>query len=165
MDLRKYRDGCREADASFVLAASTGGDTMTDYPTTPAPVKGGVVAYLTLDGAVEAAKFYEKAFGAEVACINPPDEKGRTMHAHLYINGSSVMLSDFFPEMGMSVAPVAGCTLMILTGSIDADYQRAVDAGCTATMPPADMFWGDRYGQLNDPFGLTWSMNQGAPRA
>jgi uncharacterized glyoxalase superfamily protein PhnB len=138
---------------------------MADTQTTAAPVKGGVVAYLMIDGAIKAAEFYRKAFGAEIALIYPPDDKGRTMHAHLYINGSSVMFSDPFPEHGAALEKPSGYSLMILTNHIDADYQKAVDAGCIAIMPPADMFWGDRYGQLKDPFGVTWAMNQGAPRA
>ncbi|MER8124915.1 VOC family protein, partial [Acinetobacter baumannii] len=63
-------------------------------------VKGGVVAYLNVEGAVRAAEFYQKAFGATVAAQMPPDEQGRSMHVHLYVNGSSVMLSDFYPEPG-----------------------------------------------------------------
>ncbi|MDB5459606.1 MAG: hypothetical protein JWO72_1347 [Caulobacteraceae bacterium] len=141
-------------------------DTQTaDTQQAPAPVKGGVVAYLQVDGALKAVDFYQRAFGAELAMAYPPDDKGRTMHAHVYINGSSVMLSDPYPEHGVPLEKPAGYSLMILTSSIDADYQKAVDAGCTPTMPPADMFWGDRYGQLKDPFGVTWAMNQGAPRA
>jgi uncharacterized glyoxalase superfamily protein PhnB len=138
---------------------------MVEFSNKPAPVKGGVVAYLNVDGAIKAAEFYQKAFGAEVAALYAPDDKGRTMHAHLYINGGSVMLSDFYPEQGVPVVPAAGFSIMILTDAIDADYQRAIAAGATPTMPPADMFWGDRYGQLRDPFGITWAMNQGAPRA
>jgi uncharacterized glyoxalase superfamily protein PhnB len=139
--------------------------TQTQNQSQGAPVKGGVVAYLMLDGALKAVEFYKQAFGAELAMAYPPDDKGRTMHAHVYINGSSVMLSDPYPEHGCPLEAPAGYSLMILTDAIDADYQRAVDAGCTAIMPPADMFWGDRYGQLKDPFGVTWAMNQGAPRA
>ncbi len=138
---------------------------MTDANPAPAPAKGGVVPYLSIDGAVKAVEFYQKAFGAEVAMMQPPDDKGRTMHAHIYINGSSVMLSDYFPEHGHSPVAAQGFNLMILTNNIDADYQRAIDAGATATQPPADMFWGDRYGQLKDPFGITWAMNQGAPQS
>jgi uncharacterized glyoxalase superfamily protein PhnB len=138
-------------------------DTLTQTDTKPgmAPVKGGLVAYLGIDGAVKAAEFYQKAFGAELAAMQPPDDKGRTMHAHLYINGTSLMMSDFYPEHGHPVVAPAGFNLMIPTRNIDADYQRAVDAGCTPTQPPQDMFWGDRYGQLKDPFGVTWAMNQG----
>ena len=137
---------------------------MTDKPPM-APVKGGVVPYLMIDGVMKALEFYQAAFGAEVAALNPPDAKGRTMHAHIYLNGASIMFSDPFPEQGAAYAPAAGFSLMLVTDHIVADYKRAVDAGCTATMPPADMFWGDRYGQLKDPFGVTWAMNQGAKRA
>jgi PhnB protein len=133
---------------------------MTDTLPTVAPVKGGVVAYLSVDGVLKAVEFYKKAFGAELAAMQPPDEKGRTMHAHLYINGSSVMLSDFYPEHGYPKVEPQGFSVVILTQGIDADYDRAVKAGAKATMPPADMFWGDRYGQLKDPFGVTWAMNQ-----
>jgi uncharacterized glyoxalase superfamily protein PhnB len=134
---------------------------MSDTQPKPAPVKGGAVPYLSIDGAAKAVEFYQKAFGAELAMMQPVDEKGRTMHAHLYINGSSVMLSDFYPEHGHPVVPVEGFNIMLPTKQIDADYKRAIDAGCTATMPPEDMFWGDRYGQLKDPFGVTWAMSQG----
>jgi uncharacterized glyoxalase superfamily protein PhnB len=134
---------------------------MTDNQPATAPVKGGVVAYLSVDGVLKALEFYKRAFGAELAAMQPPDEKGRTMHAHVYINGSSVMLSDFYPEHGHPKVAPQGFSIVILTQNIDADYQRAVDAGAKAIMPPADMFWGDRYGQLKDPFGVTWAMNQG----
>jgi PhnB protein len=123
------------------------------------PVKGGAVPYLTLDGAVRAAEFYKKAFAAEVASIQPPDEKGRTMHAHVYINGASVMFSDAYPEHGHSLQQPAAFNILLPVNDIDAWYKRAVDAGCTPTVPPADMFWRDRYGQVKDPFGVTWAMN------
>ena len=132
---------------------------MTDTQPTMPPVKGGVVAYLSIDGAAKAAEFYTRAFGAEIAMIQPVDEQGRTMHAHIYLNGSSIMLSDFYPEHGHPVVAPAAFNLMVPTNSIDADYQRAIDAGCTATMPPQNMSCG---GQLKDPFGVTWAMNQGA---
>ena len=138
---------------------------MTDTQPQMPPVKGGAIPYLSIDGAVKAVEFYQKAFGAEVAGVQPPDENGRTMHAHIYINGSSIMMSDFYPEHGHPVVPPQGFNIMILTDAIDADYQRAVDAGATPLMPPQDMFWGDRYGQLKDPFGVIWAMNQGAKRA
>jgi uncharacterized glyoxalase superfamily protein PhnB len=137
-----------------------GGNMTATQPAT-APVKGGVVPYLSVDGVLKALEFYKRAFGAELAAMQPPDKKGRTMHAHVYINGSSVMLSDFYPEHGHPKVEPQGFSIVILTQNIDADYQRAVDAGAKAIMPPADMFWGDRYGQLKDPFGVTWAMNQG----
>ncbi|MEP7246872.1 MAG: glyoxalase/bleomycin resistance/extradiol dioxygenase family protein [Gammaproteobacteria bacterium] len=126
------------------------------------PVKGGVVPYLEIiDGAMKAAEFYGRAFGAEVAAAHPVDEKGRTMHVHLYINGSSVMLSDGYPEHGHPALPAQGYNLTIMVDDIDRWWKRAIEAGATAVMPPQDMFWGDRYGQLKDPFGVSWSMNQG----
>lgn len=122
----------------------------------PAP-KGGVIAYLMVEGALKATDFYKKAFGAEVAFINPPDEKGRTMHAHVYINGSSVMLSDPFPEQNCSYVPAAGFSLMLPVQDVDGWWQKAVDAGMAGNMPPQDMFWGDRYAQAKDPFGVLWA--------
>ena len=121
------------------------------------PVKGGVVAYLCVEGAQKASDFYQKAFAAKQMHIYPPDEKGRTMHVHLYINDASVMLSDPFPEHGCGYEPAAGIGLMFPVADVDAWYKRAVEAGCTGLMPPDDMFWGDRYAQAKDPFGVTWS--------
>src|SRR5262249_3723359 len=92
-------------------------------------VKGGAVPYLTVNGAVKAAEFYKKAFAAEVASIHPPDEKGRTMHAHLYINGSSVMMSDAYPEHGHPLTDPAAFNIMLPVKDVDAWYKRAVDAG------------------------------------
>lgn len=128
---------------------------MTDQP--QIPVRGGVVAYLSVEGAIKASEFYRQAFVAEVAHVHPPDEKGRTMHVHLYINGSSVMLSDPYPDHGVPYVPAAGFSLMLPVRDVDASYRRAVDAGCTGKMPPENMFWGDRYGQVKDPFGIIWA--------
>ena len=124
---------------------------------TNAATKGGVIAYLCLEGAIKAGEFYKKALAAEQVQMHPADEKGRTMHVHLYVNGSSVMLSDPYPEHGCPFVPPAGFGLNLPVKDVDAWWQRAVDAGCTPTMPPADMFWGDRYAQAKDPFGVTWA--------
>lgn len=133
---------------------------MKDETQTAPDVKGGLVPYLTVDGAMKAAAFYERAFGATIAAAHPVDDQGRTMHVHLHVNGSSLMLSDAFPEHGHPLRPHQGCSLMLLVDDIDARFARAVEAGAEALMPPAEMFWGDRYGQLRDPFGVTWAMNQ-----
>ena len=125
--------------------------------TPPAAVKGGVVAYLSLDGAIKAAEFYKKAFAAEQVHLHPADDKGRTMHCHLYINGGSVMLSDPFPEHGHPFVPPAAFSLMVPVKDVDSWWQRAVDAGCSGIMKPEDMFWGDRYAQCKDPFGVIWA--------
>ena len=124
------------------------------------PVKGGVVAYLQVDGAMKAAEFYQRAFGAQLVHAHTRDDKGRTMHVHLYVNGSSVMLSDPYPEHGYALQKPQAFTLMLPVDDIDAWLKRAVDAGATVVMPVANMFWGDRYGQVRDPFGVLWAMDQ-----
>jgi uncharacterized glyoxalase superfamily protein PhnB len=135
----------------------------TEVQTAPkAETKSGLVAYLQVDGAIAAAKFYEKAFGAEIAAMHPPDAQGRTMHVHLYVNGASLMLADFYPDHGQPKVPHQGFSLALMVTDIEKKFQRAVDAGCTATMPVQKMFWGDLYGQLKDPYGVDWAMNQGA---
>lgn len=124
----------------------------------------GLLPYVSVDGAVNAADFYVKAFGAEIAAMHPPDEQGRTMHIHLYLNGGSLMLADFYPDHGHAFEAPQAFNLTLQVQDIAAAFQRAVDAGCTAIMPPQEMFWGDTYGQLKDPFGVMWSMNQPAKR-
>jgi uncharacterized glyoxalase superfamily protein PhnB len=124
--------------------------------------KGGLVAYLNVDGAVAAAEFYGKAFGAETAFIIPPDDKGRTMHAHVYINGSSVMLSDFYPEHGHNKVEPQGFNLTLMVDDAQAWQDRAAAAGCEITTPVQKMFWGDIWGEVRDPYGVQWAFNQPA---
>jgi PhnB protein len=126
----------------------------------PAQVLGGVIPYLQLDGATKASEFYERAFGATVVARHPVDEKGRTMHIHLHINGTSVMLSDPYPDYGHPLEKPQAFNLTLQVKDIDAWWERAVAAGAAVVMPIEKMFWGDRYGQLRDPFGVLWSMNQ-----
>lgn len=133
---------------------------MSDETPKIAPVKGGLVTYLMLDGALKAAEFYVRAFGAEIVAAMPADPQGRTPHVHLHVNGSSLMLSDAFPEHGCALQAPQAFSLTLMVEDIDARYARAVEAGATAVMPPAEMFWGDRYAQLRDPFGVVWAMNQ-----
>lgn len=128
----------------------------------PVVVKGGLVSYLSIDGAVKAAEFYKRAFGAEIAGMLPPDEKGRTCHLHLYVNGSSLMLADPFPEHGCGFEKPQGFNLTLMVDDIEAAFARAVAAGAEVVMPVEKMFWGDLYAQVRDPFGVTWAMNQQA---
>ncbi|UUP16253.1 VOC family protein [Nitratireductor thuwali] len=121
--------------------------------------KGGVVAYLSVDGAAKAAEFYAKAFGAEQVFAYPPDEKGRTMHVHLYINGSSVMLSDFYPEHGHAFEKPQGFTMHLIVDDIDAWWEHVSNTeGMKVELPLQKMFWGDRYATLRDPFGVLWAL-------
>ncbi|MEZ2131809.1 MULTISPECIES: VOC family protein [unclassified Sinorhizobium] len=130
-----------------------------EQPQQNAPVLGGLVPYLMVDGAVKAAEFYQRAFGAEEVARHPVDEKGRTMHIHLYINGSSLMLGDPYPEYGHPAEKPQAFSLLLPVSDIDSWWKRAVDAGAEVVMPLEVMFWGDRYGQLRDPFGVIWGMN------
>jgi uncharacterized glyoxalase superfamily protein PhnB len=125
-----------------------------------AAVKTGLVPYLVVDGAIKAAEFYGRAFGAETVAIMPPDEKGRTAHAHIHVNGNSVMLCDPYPERGMEAKPHQGYHLMLQVEDIASWWKRAIEAGATSINEPADMFWGARHGMLRDPFGVTWAINQ-----
>src|SRR3982074_2628223 len=100
MRCRPGRDRCVFMSAAVVTeGVSMSPNTQAKSPeTTSAPakmpqVKGGAVPYLTVNGAVKAADFYKKAFSADVNGVHPQDVKGRTMHAHVYINGGSVMMS------------------------------------------------------------------------
>ena len=129
-----------------------------------APVLGGLTPYLQVDGASAASELYQRAFGGVEVAKHPVDEKGRTMHIHLHINGSSLMLSDAYPEYGHALQKPQAFNLTLQVDNIDAWWKRAIDAGCTQVMPVEKMFWGDRYGQLRDPFGVLWSMNEAAKR-
>lgn len=125
-------------------------------------VRHSVVPHLVVKGGVEAMAFYAEALGArELRRMTTPD--GRLMHGSIAIGDSVVMLCDEFPEHCDSKGPLAlGGTPVVLhlnVDDIDATFAQAVAAGATPTMPPADMFWGDRYGQLVDPFGHRWSMS------
>jgi uncharacterized glyoxalase superfamily protein PhnB len=128
-------------------------------PTT-APVHGGLTPYLTVDGASKAAEFYVRAFGAKEVAKHPLDDQGRTMHIHLYVNGSSLMLSDAYPEHGHPLEKPQSFNLTLQVDNIETWWKRAVDAGASVVMPYQKMFWGDFYGQLRDPFGVMWSLNQ-----
>lgn len=130
----------------------------------PAKVLGGLIPYLSVDNASAAAEFYQRAFGAKEVFRHPVDDKGRTMHIHLHINGSSLMLSDAYPEYGHPLEKPQAFNLTLQVDNIDKWWERAVAAGAIVVMPVEKMFWGDRYGQLRDPHGVQWSMNEPASR-
>ncbi|MPZ46397.1 MAG: VOC family protein [Betaproteobacteria bacterium] len=119
-----------------------------------------VTPHLVCAGASAAIEFYKKAFGAEeLARLPGPD--GKLMHALIRIGDSPVMLVDEFPAwdaLGPKTLKGSPVTLHLYVDDVDAFVQRAVDAGARVTAPPSDMFWGDRYGKLEDPFGHHWSV-------
>ena len=116
--------------------------------------------HLVCADASAAIDFYRRAFGAEETA-RLPGPGGRLMHAAVRIGDSTLMLADEMPEWG-SLGPKAlkGSPVVIhlYVAHVDAAVAKAVAAGAKVTMPVADMFWGDRYGQLEDPFGHRWSV-------
>ena len=116
--------------------------------------------YMTVRDAARAIEFYKQAFGAqERGVMKGPD--GKVMHAELRIGDSILMLGDEQPQFG-ALSPQstggAGMGLHIYTEDVDSAFDRAVKAGATVEMPVTDMFWGDRYGKLVDPYGQKWSI-------
>ncbi|HZX29498.1 MAG TPA: VOC family protein [Telluria sp.] len=119
-----------------------------------------VTPHLVCKGAAKAIEFYTKAFGAKSGGVMPTPD-GRVMHAMITIGDSPVMLVDEFPEWGTfgpDAARPSPVTIHLYVEDADAVFNRAVDAGAKPLMPLADMFWGDRYGVLQDPFGHKWSV-------
>jgi PhnB protein len=123
----------------------------------------GVYPYLTVKGGKAAVAFYEKAFGAVEEFRSYGEDGERIMHGRIRVNGQAILLSDDFPEFrggGDTPAPV-GVTIHLEVDDADTWWKRAVEAGASVRMPLGDQFWGERYGQLVDPFGHSWSI--GAP--
>jgi len=119
-----------------------------------------VTPHLVCAGAADAIEFYKKAFGAvEHGRLPGPD--GKIMHAAIQIGDSAVMLVDEMPQWG-ALGPKAlkgsPVTIHLYVEDVDAFVRQAVGAGAKITMAVADMFWGDRYGKIEDPFGHQWSV-------
>lgn len=128
----------------------------------PIPERYGTVTpYMIVRGAGMAIDFYQKAFGAEEVFRMPGPDGKSVAHAEIRIGNSMVMLSDENPEWGAQSPLALGGTpfsLFIYTEDVDVAFDRAVKAGCTVEMPPADMFWGDRFCKVKDPFGHSWQI-------
>jgi PhnB protein len=106
---------------------------------------------LNVKGADKAIEFYKKVFGAEERlAMKTPD--GQVVHCELRIGDSVLMVAEAMRQ------PVTSTSVMLYTTDVDATFDRAVKAGATVEMPVADMFWGDRFGTLRDPFGQQWSI-------
>jgi uncharacterized glyoxalase superfamily protein PhnB len=121
-----------------------------------------ITPHLVVKGAAEAIEFYTRAFGAEELFRMPmPCKEGdlKIGHAELKLGDSRLFLADEFPEYGShgpgSSSPV---TIHLYVNDANATFARAVQAGATVAMPLADMFWGDRYGKVVDPYGHHWAI-------
>jgi uncharacterized glyoxalase superfamily protein PhnB len=120
----------------------------------------GLAPHIVCDGASDAIEFYKRAFGA-TEIMRMPGQDGRLMHAAVQINGAVVMMVDENKGFGLLGPKSLGgtpVTLHLTVADADAAIARAEQAGATVTMPAADMFWGDRYGQVKDPWGHSWSI-------
>jgi uncharacterized glyoxalase superfamily protein PhnB len=129
------------------------------------PIPAGmrtITPHLVIKGASQALEFYKKAFGAKELEKSPlPD--GKLMHASIKIGDSVVMMADEFPGSSMKAPDSAGSTTVaihVYSKNVDKLWQQALDAGAKVSMPLDNQFWGERYGQLQDPFGHLWSMSQ-----
>ena len=131
--------------------------------------KQRVVPYLTVQGGLDAIKFYEEAFDAEEISLTLTEDGKRVMHAELEINDGALMLSDDFPEMGGGFGTAAPGTAGSASVAIHLEFKKpkhvdemmeqALNAGATIILPAHDALWGARYGRLRDPFGHVWAFH------
>jgi uncharacterized glyoxalase superfamily protein PhnB len=139
---------------------------MEDKMANVKPIPDGMetaIPHLVVKGGSEAIEFYKTAFGAEELSRTPASDGKRILHAELKIGTSMIYLCDDFPEMcdGKESNPKAlggsPMTIHRYVENCDAVIEQARKAGAKVTMEPADQFWGDRYGSIEDPFGHRWS--------
>ncbi len=129
------------------------------------PARMAIQAYLTVSDGAGAIAWYSRAFGAKETARMAAKDGERLLYARLDMLGGAIMLADAFPDMAPGMVPpdVAGSASITITVNtetqhdVDAIIDRAAGAGATVLMPPADMFWGGRYGQIRDPFGHRWA--------
>jgi len=116
--------------------------------------------HIVVEDAGKAIEFYKRAFGAQEIERHLAPDGQRVMHAQIKIGDSLLMLANEFPPMCMGPKSRGGTstTLHLYVPDADAAFNRAVKAGCSVKMPMMDQFWGDRYGQVEDPFGHQWSI-------
>jgi uncharacterized glyoxalase superfamily protein PhnB len=128
----------------------------TDQSANTRPL-AGVIANIAVRDGKAAVEFYSKAFAAQVLRREETPD-GKLMHCHLRINDGDLMLNDFFPEHGYAEVPPQAFVLHLQVNDVDTWWNRALAQGCQIAMPLEKQFWGDRYGQMRDPFGIVWSM-------
>jgi len=163
---RAMRKPAKAAKASRKAAPAKSRKAARPKRVQPVPAAyGSLTTHLVVSPASEAVAFYVKAFGAKIGMMMD-GPGGKIMHGELKIGDSIVMLADEQPPMGpgpqthKTPKNLGGTSavMMLYVKDVDAAYARAVAAGATPVMPPADMFWGDRFSQIEDPFGHAWSI-------
>lgn len=115
-----------------------------------------LIPYLMVSDAAAAIAFYIRAFGAEEVHRLTTPEGARVVHAELSIHGAKLFLAD---ECGAPAQPGGRIGLHLEVPDADAAQARAAEAGARITLPVSEMFWGARYGKLEDPFGIVWSLS------
>ena len=136
---------------------------MSDPKQLEAAKQQKMIPHLVCDPCSEAIEFYKRAFDAQEMCRIPAPHDGKLMHAAIMIDGDMVFLCDDFPEFcnGESASPKSlggsAVTIHRYVADCDASILAAAEAGATVKMPATDMFWGDRYGMVVDPFGHKWA--------
>jgi PhnB protein len=120
----------------------------------------GLVPYVSPSDAVAAGEFYKQAFGATDITPMLAEDSKRYMHCSFVVNGGLVYMSDSFPEYGAPWVQPQGFNLHLNVDDAQQWWDRAVAAGCVVTMPLEKQFWGDIYGQVQDPYGITWAIGQ-----
>ncbi|WP_299620962.1 VOC family protein [Pelagibius sp.] len=119
-----------------------------------------VTPHMVVKDVPAAIAFYEKVFGAKEALRMPTPDGSVIMHAEIEIGDSRIMMGEEMPDWGaLSPLSLGGTplSLHLYVADVDAIYAAALAEGATGKMPPADMFWGDRYAQVVDPFGHSWA--------
>lgn len=130
---------------------------------TAQPIPAGmhtITPHLVCAGAADAIEFYKQAFNA-IELSRLADPTGKLMNAMIRIGDSTLMLNDEYLDWGVRGPQTIGgspVTIHLYVADVDTAYAQAVAAGATVKMPVSDMFWGDRYGVLTDPFGHSWSL-------
>ena len=139
----------------------TGQRDQTENRPAEAPATAGVIPHVAMHGrAAEAADFYIRAFGAlDRGRLPLDDAPGQLIHCQLDVNGGGLMMTDCVAPGEPRLAP-QGFHLQLVVTDADFWWDRAVAAGCTVQVPLQRMFWGDRWGMLADPFGLTWAIDE-----
>lgn len=135
--------------------------TVTDTRPAAPQLLGGLVPHILVSDANAASAFYQRAFGAVEVVRMPAEDGRRLMHCHVQFNGGSLAFMDASLNPAAAALP-AGFDIILPVDDIDAWWDRAIAAGARPLMAPEKMFWGDRYAQLEDPFGVRWSLDQPA---
>ncbi|MBZ5630614.1 MAG: VOC family protein [Acidobacteriia bacterium] len=120
-----------------------------------------ITPHIIVNGAAKAVEFYKKVFGAEQVGPVSTMPDGKVMHAHLKIGDSHLMMADEFPQGSCRSPQSLGGSPVVLTlyvTDVDATWKKATEAGAKVVFPLSNQFWGDRYGQVADPFGHVWAL-------